>query len=303
MNKALLFLCVAAAGCGVSEAQLDESSSDTSSEVGELGTTSRSYVVFRHDQRRCASPQCGGWWVHDVNRASVREVYVPAFDFSSSNLAGLPEQQERVTSGGEFEVVLYGKLGALKNGLRDFVVTTAWRGMPGVKFTEVADTFYSVEGVDVRCITAPCPSLKARRLQTTSTTLFHDVDTAPAAMPYVDQNWMTSRIVNKGALVAGRFVNGAQVGAGTEQVLKASQVFVKIPDQTQSCGRPSLALCPSPRRNVWARDDNRCVMPAGCAAPGACAAFVPACADGYSLQSWTGGPFACQQYACDPSWL
>jgi len=28
-----------------------------------------------------------------------------------------------------------------------------------------------------------------------------------------------------------------------------------------------------------------------------------ACEDGYSLQSWTGGVFACTQYACDPAFL
>jgi hypothetical protein len=292
--------------CGVTEAQLDEGG-EVTSEEGELGTTTRSYVVFRRDFRRCASPMCGGWWVHDVNRASLKEVYVPGFDFSASNLKGLPEQQELVTSAGAFEVVLYGKLGALKNGYRDFVVTTAWRGMPGVSFTEFApsgnDSFFRVEGVNLQCFAAPCPSLQATRLHSTSKTLFHDLSVERAAKPYVDQNWLTFRVTDKDALVAGTFADGAQVGAGREKVLQASQIFVKLPDRTSSCARPSLPLCPSPKVNTWVRDENRCTMLGPCTTPGACAAFVPTCADGYSLVSWTGGPHACQQYACDPTFL
>lgn len=303
MRTALVFLCVVAmAGCGVSEAQLDEQSNEVTSDEGELGSTSRTYVVARRDYRRCAWPMCGGYWIHDVNRATVREVYVPGFDFSVSNLIN-EEDRADVTNAPNFEVVLFGKLGALKGGYRDFVVTSAWRGMPGMQFKEGADTFYSVAEATIQCFAAPCPTMKATKLHTTSSILFHDLSVERAAKPLVDQNWMTARVTDKGALVAGRFVNGAQVGTGVERVLDAAQVFVKLPDMTQSCPRTSLPLCPSPKQNVWVRNTNLCTMPAGCAQPGACAAYVPSCEDGYSLQSWTGGMFACTQYACDPAFL
>lgn len=297
MRTTLLITALLVAGCGVSEAQLDETGGLVSSEEGELGTSSRTYVVARHDYRRCASPMCGGWWIHDVNRAELREVYVPAFDFSASNLV-TDDQRQLVNGAGTFEVVLYGKLGALKNGYRDFVVTTAWRGMPGVTFTEGTDTFFRVAQVNIQCITAPCPTMQTTRLHSTSKTLFHDVSVERAAMPNVDQNWLTFRITDKDALVAGKLRD-----SGREKVLDASQVFVKLPDMTQSCARPSLPLCPGSKVNTWARDENRCVMPAGCVTPGACAAVVPACTEGYSLVSWTGGTRACTQYACDPDWL
>ncbi|MFO0601178.1 MAG: DUF6748 domain-containing protein [Myxococcaceae bacterium] len=287
------------AGCGVSDAQLTDD--DVASESGELGTTSRTYVVFRHDMRRCASPMCGGWFVHDVNRASVREVYVPGFDFTGSGLT--EEQQQVVTSGGNFEVVLYGKLGALKNGYRDFVVSSAWRGLPGVTFTEGKDSFFRASNVSIQCITAPCPSMKASKLHSTSTTLFHDLTVERASKPFVDQNWLVSRITDRDALVAGVVRDGAQVGAGVEKVLDATQVFLKIPDALGPCGRPALPLCASPRVNTFVRDTNRCTFAGSCVKPGVCAQFVPACAEGYSLQQWTGGPNACPQYACDPSFL
>ncbi len=288
-------------GCGVTEAEVNDLGNEVTTEEGELGTTTRSYVVFRHDTlRRCAWPMCGGKFVRDINRATVREVYVSGIDFSESNLT--EEQQAQVMGAREFEVVLYGKLGKLVNGYRNFVVTTAWRGMPGVQFA-ATDTFYRVEEADIRCITAPCPSLRATKLHTTTKTLHHDLDVSRAALTGVDQNWLTFRVTNKDALVAGRFVDGALVGTTKEKVLSASQVFLKIPDMTQSCGRPFLAQCPAGKVNVWARNENRCMVPAGCGGGGACTAVVPSCADGYTLVSWAGGPFACTQHACDPSWL
>ena len=303
MRTAFLILSLAAvAGCGVNEALFDEQASDVASEGGELGSSSRTYVVARRDARRCASPMCGGYFIHDVNRATLREVYVPGYDFSQSNLT-TEEERARVTNAPDFEVVLFGKLGALRNGYRDFVVTAAWRGMPGVRFQDGVDTFYSVQGVSIQCFTAPCATMKATKLHTTSSVLFHDVSVERAAKPRVDRDWMTSRVTDGGALVAGRLRDGAQVGAGVERVLDATQVFVKLPDSKGACPRPSLPLCPSPKVNVWQRDTNLCTMPAGCTVPGMCAAFIPTCDDGYSLQSWTGGPFACPQYACDPAFL
>ncbi|MFT3709747.1 MAG: hypothetical protein QM817_19130 [Archangium sp.] len=305
MRTTLLITALLVAGCGVSEAQLDDSSADFDSETGELGTSSRTYVVFRKDFRKCSYPMCGGWYVHDVNRAELREVYVPAFDFSASNLR-TEEQQALVTNAPANEVVLYGKLGALKSGLRDFVVTTAWRGMPGVTFTEFssgADTFYRANPVTIQCIAAPCPNMQATKLHSTTKTMFHDLSVERASMPQVDQNWLTFRITDKDALVAGKIVDGAQVGAGREKVLDASQIFLKLPDMTQSCPRSSLPLCGGTKVNTWTRDHNRCTVPAACVQPGVCAAFVPACAAGYSLVSWTGGTRACTQYACDPDWL
>lgn len=287
-------------GCGVTEAEVTDLDGDVVSEEGELGTASRSYVVIRHDQRKCAAPRCGGWFVQDVNRATVREEYVAELDFSASNL---PEEQRGLVSGArDFEVVAYGKLGTLSNGYKKFIVSTAWRGMPNVK-VEAGDTFFRVEAARVQCITAPCPSLRATKLHSTTKTLHHDLDVTRAAMPGVDQSWLTFRVTDRDALVAGRFRDGAKVGAGVEKVLDASQVFVKLPDMTQSCPRPAIALCPSGKVNVWTRDENRCQMPAGCGGGGACAAVVPACTEGYTLVSWTGGPFACTQHACDPDWL
>ncbi|MGV3624953.1 MAG: DUF6748 domain-containing protein [Archangium sp.] len=302
MRTILLVGAVFFAACGVSEAELNESNDVTAEEAGELGTSTRSYVTFRYDlYRRCAWPRCGGIFVRDVNRATVREEYVLGWDFSQSNLS--EEVQADVASAAGGELIVYGKLGRTQsNGFRSFIVTSVWRGMPGVT-VGANDTFYSVGEKNIRCITAPCPTLEATKLHTTQKTLFSNVDVSPAAKPLVDTNWLTNRVINDGAIVAGNFVNGQQVGTGIEKNLAASQVFIKLPDMTRSCGRPFIPTCPAGQTVIWARDANRCMMPAGCGGGGACTAQVPTCEDGYELMSWTGGRFACTQYACDPTFM
>ncbi len=302
--RTTLLLGVLLAGCGVSNAELNDVGDDLLAAEGELGSSARSYVVLRRDMRRCMAPLCGGYWAHDVNRATLNEQYVSGLDFSRSDLL-MPEDQDDVTSAPDFEVVLFGKLGPAEPRFRTraFMVTSAWRGMPGVRFTEPADAFYRVQSFDVQCFAAPCPSLRASKLHGTTKILHHDLDVTRASLTRVDQNWLTGRVIQKDALVAGRFVDGAQVGVGREKVLDASQVFVHLPDMTQSCPRYALAQCPEGKVNLFTRNENRCVVPAGCGGGGSCIAMVPECADGYSLISWTGGVFGCTQYACDPTFI
>lgn len=297
MRSILLVGAVIFAACGVTEAEINETSDVTTEASDELGTSTRSYVTFRYDlYRRCAWPRCGGLFVHDVNRATVREEYVLGWDFSQSDLSVEAQEDVRGAAGGE--LIVYGKLGRVQaNGFRYFVVTSAWRGMPGVT-AGANDTYYRVGDSNVRCITTPCPSLKATKLHTTKSTVFHDLDVSGAALTAVDTNWLTGRVVNDDALVAGAITR-----VGNEDVLAASQVFIKLPDMVRSCGRPFIPTCPEGQTVIWSRDADRCLMPAGCGGGGACTAQVPACADGYELFSWTGGAFACTQHVCDPAFL
>lgn len=297
---ALLFV-----GCGVSEAELNDQGEELSEDQGELGTSTRSYVVLRRDFRRCAAPLCGGWWAHDVNRSTLTERYVSALDFSKSNLNGLPEHQDDVTGAASFEVVLYGKLGPAESrfNTRQFIVTSAWRGMPGVTFSEPTDSFFRLQNADIQCFAAPCASLRATRLHSTAKFLHHDLDVTRASVPLLDQDWLSNRAINDDALVAGRFVDGAVVGVGQEKILEASQVFVHLPDMTQSCPRYALAQCPEGQTNVFTRNVNRCLVPAGCGVAGVCRFATPTCTEGYSLVSWPGGAYSCTRHACDPTFI
>jgi hypothetical protein len=300
MRFFLLSLVVISAGCGVSEVEVDDSSAAeaTAEETGELSTRTNSYVVFRQDTRRCVSPLCGGFWVRDVNRKVLREEYVSGFDFSASGLT--EETQAKALEGAEGEVILRGKLGPTETrfNTRAFLVLEAFRGMPGVR-AAATDSFYRVERADnIRCIMAPCPSLRAIKLHTTQQTLFHQVSVARASKTNVDARWMTSRITDKGALVAAAFVT-----RNRSTTLDAAQVFMRLPEPSQSCPRIALPSCAAGYTLSWVRNENRCLLPAACVLTVTCPQIRPYCDADYTAMAWNGGTNACPRAVCDPSWV
>ncbi len=294
-------LAVTAVGCGVSEVEVDETSTldATAEETGELSTRTSSYVVFRHDlYRRCPSPMCGGLFVQDVNRKTVREEYVSGLDFSLSGLT--EETQAKVLEAGQGEVVLKGKLGPTEPqfNTRKFLVMEAFRGMPGV-VAVAGESYFRVERADnIRCITSPCPSLNAIKLHTTQQTLFHQVSVARASKTNVDARWMTSRITDKGALVTAAFVT-----ANRSSTLSASQVFMRLPEPSQSCPRIAIHQCAAGYTLSWARNENRCLIPTGCVRTVTCPQIRPYCDADYSAMTWNGGTNACPRAICDPTWV
>lgn len=289
-------MTVFAVGCGVQQGEVVEPDFDTGTDSEELSTASRTYVTARRDYRKCSYPMCSGWFIADVNRVSPKEQYVYKLDFSKS---GLSEEAINKVTGAE-PVVLHGKLGPLFQGFRSFIVSSAWLGMPGVQ-PVAGEKFFKVKQVDIQCFKAPCPSLEATKLNSTAGTLYHVTKTQRAALQLVDTNWQRNRVELHGALVAGKFVNGQLVSGSYENVLDASQVYVKLPEDKGPCPVFKLAQCPDGKVHTFTRSADRCILPAGCVTGGACAAFVPSCAQGYVHQSWTGGQFACTQYACDPA--
>ena len=81
-RMAALSAVVVMVGCGVTESQVVGDDAPQGEGSAELGKASRTYVTVRHDMRKYISPLCGGYWVADVNRATLREVYVNGLDFS-----------------------------------------------------------------------------------------------------------------------------------------------------------------------------------------------------------------------------
>jgi hypothetical protein len=263
-----------------------------------LSTTTKSYVSVRRDARKCPAPGCGGWFVQDLN-GSGAEQYVTSLDFSAAGLDSATI--DRVQENGA-DVVLYGKLGAAdaKTKLRDFKASTAWRGLPGVKAAS-GDIFFTAAEQKVTCATAPCFDKKASRLNKTTTAGFSSYDLGAALKPYVDGEWLTSLVNTQGAIVAGQLVDGAKMAAGTDKVLAATQIFMKLPEQAPSCIKSWVPRCDNADEVViYARDENRCVNAVGCAKPGVCSDLVPTCDQGYQLVQWTAGANACNAFACDP---
>lgn len=287
-------------GCGVGEEEFE--SVQASSNEQALSASSRSFVALRRDVRRCAAPQCGGYFVRDVNRKWLKEAYVSALDFTNSGLSA--EVQAQAVAAPDGELLVFGRLGPVDaiSQTRPFLVSQAFRGLPGVKVTR-SDRFHRVDSkaAVVRCVAPPCMSETAHHLNSTATQVFSSYSFSRALKPAVDEVWLRHRVMEGQALVAGFVRNGAQMAAGRDRVLDVRQVFLLLPEsQRVQCPHPMPAPCPDGLEHAWERSADRCLYPVGCVAPGACAQGFPVCEAGYTLKSWAEAPSACRAYACDP---
>lgn len=288
-----IFIGVVALSCGLNESTVG--SDGTLDDGAELSSTSRTYVQLRADQRACASPMCGGFFVHDVNRATLTEQYVSGLDFSQSTLSDA--DQQRIIEAADGDVVLRGKLGPKEpvHHTRAFIVTDAWRGMPSHDLAS-GDAFFMVALANIQCFAAPCPTMQATKANSTSKTLLHELDLG--AMGFVDQEWLSKRVSEDSAIAAGQIVR-----ADGKTTLAVSNVFVKLPENVGPCPALPQTQCPSHRVQTFKRNADRCIVPDACVSPGVCNFLVPNCGDGYTAVSWKAAPNACSVVSCDPSWL
>jgi len=293
--RALLPATVAlATAAGCASAPSDPTS--TTSEEAALSAATWSYVMVRRDQRKCASPMCGGWFVRDVGR-DAPEKYVSAIDYGPARLDD--EETAQLSGAADGELLLLARLGPRewRHHTRTLLASAAWRGMPGRPVAD-GDAFYAVSRVF--CIRAPCTPLLARELNGDAGARFSGVDVAGAAIPYADTTWMTSSVVEDGALVAGHFEPGAG-DTPDDRILAASQVFVRVAD-LPACPA-TTQTCTEGRRMTYTRDADRCLVATGCVLPGICPLYRPYCPAGYTLEWWPSGSAACAAWACDPTFV
>ena len=293
-----LLLFVSAAGCAASDGP-----SEPGTATEPVDEQSVTFVTLRADLRRCAAPQCGGYFVRDINSTHA-ERYVSGLAFAESRLP--PDAIDDVRSAPASELVLRGYLGPQepRTQTRPFVVLEAFRGMPSVTPREGA-AFYMVHPrkPPIACFVAPCPNEIAALLNTSAEVGFDRVAVDLAALPWVDRGWLASRVEAHGAIVAGTFEKGALFPGGYEDVLQATQVFVRLPERVGPCPTVPAWLCTDGSVAAFERTDDRCVVQVGCVRPGVCPLFAPACASGYTLTSWTAPPNGCPAFACDPTFI
>ncbi|MEO7095468.1 MAG: DUF6748 domain-containing protein, partial [Polyangiales bacterium] len=144
--------------------------SEESEAAVSIASTS-TYFTVRHDFRRCISPICGGYWVARANKTTTTcadgskasECYVAEIDWSAAGLT-----QDDVNDASALSLVLRGTIGSKAYGTIGtfgvFKPTEAWG-------STVADApsgnYYRVQDGGIRCITTPCFSLSADKLNST----------------------------------------------------------------------------------------------------------------------------------------
>lgn len=180
------------------------------------------YFLLRQDRRRCISPLCGGYFVRRANQSRTRcgngrwmsECYVAEIDWN-----GQPEVEPgKALVRGEIvarRFPRFGNLGALR-------VSESWQS-PSDK--PATDTVYRARDRGVRCITHPCLSHTATRLNFNITTNVAGVELLPAD---ADGSEAAAAMTNpEGVMVAGYFSPVSGPG-GRAQTLKATKFYVRL---------------------------------------------------------------------------
>jgi len=176
------------------------------------------------DPRECPSPRCGGYWVALANHSRTtcndgalrRRCYVAlAVDSARRELeAGIPAG---AIVRGHLESRRFGPLGEL-----GVLVVGDIRAPAG---REPSGLFFRVRDLGIRCVRAPCFSLRAGRLNTTYRVTLSGLDLQPARLSERDQDRAEAALTTANGL----FVSG-QVArtAGGGRTLRASRVYLRV---------------------------------------------------------------------------
>jgi hypothetical protein len=264
---ALCALFVALTGCSGADSNGDVSASSAASA---LSSESARIVAVQ------SNSSGAGYVVRELNCSSPQ--HVDSLDLTAASVDTSSLTSALHIAGA---VALRGRLDGAT-----FVATDVYRALPDTAASPRESFFLAERGTN--------GSTKATVVNESLTSTFDRLDVSGAAVPFLDQTWLTARVLAAGALVAGSLQ-----GAGGAVVLRASEVLVRVPEEV-ACPAPLFIECAAGTSPTYERTAERCTVQIGCAAPTACPMPVPACSAGYVLVEWraAGG---CASYACDPA--
>lgn len=209
-----------ACGPDVDQPTTGELTSDTADEIqgGSAG-----YFSIRRDQRRCASPMCGGFWVARLNEATTRcpgestpqaECYIAELDTTQLGPQAV---------GYGFDVVR-GRLSRRTFGqIGRFAVLNASEGWTAATPDAPTGGFVKLIDTGVQCVTTPCFNIRQARLNTGSERTISELDTSALALTVEQQAALLEGLATDGVLAAG--VNRSRPRRGVAWV--ASQVYLR----------------------------------------------------------------------------
>ncbi|MGH9956353.1 MAG: DUF6748 domain-containing protein [Pyrinomonadaceae bacterium] len=198
-----------------------------------LSSTS-TYFRVRTDRRRCASPLCGGYFISRVNHPRTRcadgrqlaECYVAQIDWNGERQV----DTNRALLRGNIANKRFQGFG----NLGQFRVNESWQGASD---TTAAGTFYRVKDRGLRCITFPCLTHHAAKLNSTTHRSIAGVDLQGVGAGDEAASKAAEQMTGPdGAIVAG--VPGQVSGPGGKALqLKATQFYLRsmTPIVTKPC--------------------------------------------------------------------
>jgi hypothetical protein len=185
------------------------------------------YVVTRQDFRKCAYPMCSGVFVKAVNKskttcldgAKADECYVADIDLAALEL---PEAQtiEVVSQARAGEVLLSGKITPHSEQFPEQGRLSTFKAWKNRASSPLSGTVHFVESSGITCVTAPCPSLQARRLNSTTVKQVTDLDLSALSLT-IDQD----AAARAQAFDAGVMFTGSLKNQGAKKTFRANQIF------------------------------------------------------------------------------
>jgi len=200
------------------------------------------YYDLTQDQRRCASPMCGGVWVDRVNRAQTactggdhgplwqETCYAADIDWSDSGLSQdqIDQVMAAVYTGESGRVLVRGHLRSNDYGdgltLGRLYISEAWLaqtdGEPDGVFVKVKDS-------GVRCIAAPCESNAELKLNSSLSANIAGIDFEPSGATEDVVGQATEAMFEGGMIIAGYRYTVYENGR-TARGRRAYQVYLRL---------------------------------------------------------------------------
>ncbi len=278
LQRASLFfsfaLATSLAGCAAETSNDPAGAADGAEEVAAsedaiTGAPSNAgyYVVTRHDNRKCVSPLCGGYFVKRVNQATTlcadgtkqAECYVAALTFNGMGLSPREADDFRTALESGQALVKARSYKSVFNGttLGTLKASEGWVAATG----SAADgTFYRVADNGIRCITAPCPSTTAYALNVGDD---HNVinvnlaNTATPADPATLDRGMQAVGTTEGLLIAGGIaLPKCKPGSNCGPIAIASEFYLRVTRREgKGCGARSNLGCNAGQFCNWKTAD------------------------------------------------
>ena len=274
----------ACANSGVEDELAGETAEDAALDGKADGAVDGAYTYFEiyKDLRKCASPSCGGYYLHRLNRSTTVchngssrwSCYVPALDHDESGLGS--DLQSALDAAAVRDATSYGAIAIVRGrfapqtytgfgNLGRFIVTEAW----------VAETDSISEGVfvrvkdnGVRCITSPCPTVGEKALNTSRSANVHGLDWGLAGLDEDQLSKLSTEMVATpyGIIIAGdryTYTENGQKAKGRT----VTAAYRRLVDQTCYVGGCSGQICSDQDGVIstceW-RDEYACYQTATC---------------------------------------
>lgn len=194
------------------------------------------YFTVRRDFRRCAYPMCGGFWVKRANQTTTtcpggagaaEECYV--VDIDASSIGDDIETSAFSVVRGRFSTRRIN--GARYGFLNASELWSAGSDQPA------SGTFYRLEDNGVTCIAAPCMSVDAQRLNSSSRpSKLSDLDLSGSGATSAEQRAALAALEGPGLIAAGFIQSVPNAGpAGAGRTLIASQYFTRYEHDANTC--------------------------------------------------------------------